>query len=151
MPLFLLKTFSKQRKAFLESKCFLTHSGSPNLTLSELQDFTANETRPRDKAGPVSGKNRRFSVEFHSKSPFGPACPWDGWGFVPGTIVPQGPSDKCFCVLCLLVVFAPNRRAPIGGRLGILALRAVCAISMSRAKNSLPIVPRQFLSLSYPL
>ena len=30
-------------------------------------------------------------------------------------------------------------------------LRAVRAISMSRAKNSLPIVPRQFLSLSYPL
>ena len=31
------------------------------------------------------------------------------------------------------------------------SLRAVRAISMSRAKNSLPIVPRQFLSLSYPL
>ena len=31
------------------------------------------------------------------------------WGFVPGTIVPQGPSEKCLCVFCLLVFFsAPN-------------------------------------------
>ena len=37
------------------------------------------------------------------KSPFCPVCPWDGWGFVPGTIVPQGPSEKCLCVFCLLV------------------------------------------------
>ena len=36
-------------------------------------------------------------------------------------------------------------------RAEMLALRAVRAISMSRAKNSLPNVPRQFLSLSYPL
>ena len=35
--------------------------------------------------------------------------------------------------------------------LDFLALRAVRAISMSRAKNSLPIVPRQSLSLFYPL
>ena len=34
---------------------------------------------------------------------------------------------------------------------GALTLRAVRAISMSRAKNSLPMVPRQFLSLSYDL
>ena len=32
-----------------------------------------------------------------------------------------------------------------------VTLRAVRAISMARAKNSLPIVPGQFLSLSYPL
>ena len=42
------------------------------------------------------------------KSPFCPVCPWDGWGFVPGTIVPQGPSAKCLCVFCLLVFFAPH-------------------------------------------
>ena len=33
----------------------------------------------------------------------------------------------------------------------LFTLRAVCAISMSRVKHSLPIVPRQFLNLSYPL
>ena len=37
------------------------------------------------------------------RSLFCPVCPWDGWGFVPGTIVPQGPSRKCLCVFCLLV------------------------------------------------
>ena len=39
---------------------------------------------------------------------FCPVCPWDGWGFVPGTIVPQGPSEKCLSVSCLLVFFAPK-------------------------------------------
>ena len=33
-----------------------------------------------------------------AKSPFCPVCPWDGWGLVPGTIVPQGPAEKCLCV-----------------------------------------------------
>ena len=28
----------------------------------------------------VSGTNRPFSVECHSKSPLCPVCPWDGWG-----------------------------------------------------------------------
>ena len=46
------------------------------------------------------------------KSLFCPVCPWDGWGFVPGTIVPQGPSEKCLCVFCLLVFFAPNSVNP---------------------------------------
>ena len=44
------------------------------------------------------------------KSPFCPVCPWDGWGFVPGTIVPQGPAEKCLCVFCLLVFFSPPKR-----------------------------------------
>ena len=42
------------------------------------------------------------------KSQCCPVCPWDGWGFVPGTIVPQGPLEKCLCVFCLLVFFAPK-------------------------------------------
>ena len=45
------------------------------------------------------------------ESPFCPVCPWDGWGFVPGTIVPQGPSEKCLCVFCLLVFFGPQTHA----------------------------------------
>ena len=43
------------------------------------------------------------------KSPFCPVCPWDRWGFVPGTIVPQGPSEKCLCVFCLLVFLLPKK------------------------------------------
>ena len=32
------------------------------------------------------------------KSRFCSVCPWDGWGFVPGTIAPQGPSEESLCV-----------------------------------------------------
>ena len=35
------------------------------------------------------------------KSPFCPVYPWDGWGFVPETVVLQGPSEKCLCVFFL--------------------------------------------------
>ena len=67
-----------------------------------------NGTPPRDKLGPVPGTNRPFLFNSTVKSPFCPVCPWDGWGFVPGTIVPQGPSQKCLCVFCLLVFFGPQ-------------------------------------------
>ena len=75
-----------------------------------------NGTRPRDKMGPLPGTKwdpslgQTSQTLFNStvKSPFCPVCPWDGWGFVPGTIVPQGLSEKCLCVLCLLVFFAPK-------------------------------------------
>ena len=36
------------------------------------------------------------------KSPFRPVCPWDGWGFVPGTIVPQEGRQKMF--MCFLFI-----------------------------------------------
>ena len=32
----------------------------------------------------------------------------DGWGFVPGTIVPQGPSDKGFFCCMLIGFFSPS-------------------------------------------
>ena len=75
-----------------------------------------NRNRPWDKRDPIPGTNwgpslgqtGRFLFNSTVKSPFCPVCPWDGWGFVPGTIVPQGPSEKCLCVFCLLVFFAPN-------------------------------------------
>ena len=57
---------------------------------------------------PSLGQTGLFLFNSTVKSPFCPVCPWDGWGFVPGTIVPQGPSEKCLCVFCLLVFFAPN-------------------------------------------
>ena len=68
------------------------------------------------QTGPLPGTNWDPSLGqtglslFNStvKSPFCPVCPWDGWGFVPGTIVPQGRSEKCLCVFCLLVFFRPQ-------------------------------------------
>ena len=77
-----------------------------------------NRNRPWDKWDPSPGQSgtRHPSLRqtglslFNStvKSPFCPVCPWDGWGFVPGTIVPQGPAEKCLCVFCLLVFSLPN-------------------------------------------
>ena len=34
-------------------------------------------------------------------------------GFVSGTIVPQGSSEKCLCAFCLLVFLAPKCQRPI--------------------------------------
>ena len=63
-----------------------------------------NGARPaRDNPEPVLGTNRpRVLLNSRVKSPFCLVCPWDGCGLVPGTIVPQGPSENCLCVLCLL-------------------------------------------------
>ena len=47
------------------------------------------------------------------KSPFCPVCPWDGWGFVPETIVPQGPSEKCLCVFRLLFFPTPKQSSTV--------------------------------------
>ena len=71
-----------------------------------------NRNRPWDN-GPLPGTKWDPSLGqtdlslFNStvKSLFCPVCPWDGRGFVPGTIVPRGPSGKCLCVFCLLVFF----------------------------------------------
>ena len=63
---------------------------------------------PGTKWDPSLGQTGLSLFNSTVKSPFCPVCPWDGWGFVPGTIVPEGPSEKCLCVFCLLVSFAPN-------------------------------------------
>ena len=63
---------------------------------------------PGTKWDPSLGQTGLSLFNSTVKSPFCPVCPWDGWGFVPGTIVPQGPSEKCLCVFCLLVFFAPS-------------------------------------------
>ena len=76
-----------------------------------------NGTRPWDKWDPSLGQNGQTGLSlFNStvKSAFCPVCPWDGWGFVPGTIVPQGPSEKCLCVFCLLVFFVLPTRGTSG-------------------------------------
>ena len=64
---------------------------------------------PGTKWDPSLGQTGLSLLNSTVKSLFCPVCPWDGWGFVPGTIVPQGPSEKCLCVFCLLVSFAPNK------------------------------------------
>ena len=58
---------------------------------------------PGTNRDPSQGQTGRFLFNSTVKSPFCPVCPWDGWGFVPGTIAPEGPSEKCLCVFCLLV------------------------------------------------
>ena len=69
-------------------------------------------TPPWDKVGPVPETNWPFSVEFHNKIAILSRLSLDGWGFVPRTIVPQGPSEKCLCVFCFFF-FAPNYPSPI--------------------------------------
>ena len=71
-----------------------------------------NRNRPWDKRDPSSRQigtcpwDKPAFFLFNSvKSPFCPVCPWDGWGFVPGTIVPQGPSEKCFCFFLFIGFF----------------------------------------------
>ena len=64
---------------------------------------------PGTKWDPSLGQTGLSLFNSTVRSPFCPVCPWDGWGFVPGTIVPQGPSEKCLCVFCLLVFFAPSK------------------------------------------
>ena len=63
---------------------------------------------PGTKWDPSLGQTGLSLFNSTIESPFCPVCPWDGWGFVPGTIVPQGPSGKCLCVFCLLVFLLPN-------------------------------------------
>ena len=63
---------------------------------------------PGTKWDPSLGQTGLSLFNSTVKSPFCPVCPWDGWGFVPGTIVPQGPSEKCLCVFCLLVFLLPS-------------------------------------------
>ena len=53
---------------------------------------------PGTKCDPSLGQTGLSLFNFTVKSPFCPVCPWDGW-FVPGTIVPQGPSEKCLCYM----------------------------------------------------
>ena len=66
---------------------------------------------PGTNWGPSLGQTGLFLLNSTVKSPFCPARPWDGWGFVPGTIVPQGPSQNCLCVSCLLVFFSPQHNS----------------------------------------
>ena len=66
---------------------------------------------PGTKWDPSLGQTGLSLFKSTVKSPFCPVCPWDGWGFVPGTIVPQRPSEKCLCVFCLLVFVLPTESA----------------------------------------
>ena len=66
--------------------------------------FGTNRNHPWDKQDQTS----RFLLNSTGKSPFCPVCPWDRLGCVPGTIVPQGPSD----FFCMHFVFVGFLRPP---------------------------------------
>ena len=75
--------------------------------------FGTNRNRPWDKPGPVPGTNRDLSLLSSTvKSAFCPVCLWDGWGFVPGTIVQQGPSEKVFMCFVFLGFFSDTKKEP---------------------------------------
>ena len=78
--------------------------------LRDKQELCLGQTGPLPgtKWDPSLGQTGLSLFNSTVKSLFCPVCPWDGRGFVPGTIVPQGPSEKCLCVFCLLVFFAPK-------------------------------------------
>ena len=76
-----------------------------------------NTNRPWDKRDPSPGQIADPSLGQTGLSLFNstvniaifvPFVPGTGGGSVPGTIVPQGRSEKCLCVFCLLVLFGPN-------------------------------------------
>ena len=53
------------------------------------------EPVPETNHVPSLGQTGHFLLNL-VKSPFCPVCPWDGLGLNPGTIVRQGPSEKCY-------------------------------------------------------
>ena len=99
-------------KSWRDIHCKL-HVAKRHLWNNMLQD------KQEPSLGPLSGTNWDPSLGqtglslFNStvKSPFCPVCPWDGWGFVPGTIVPHRLSEKCLCVFCLLFFSLPSDRS----------------------------------------
>ena len=84
-------------------------------------DVGTNRNSPWDEPGQVPGTNRHpslgqtglFLLNSTVKSPFCRVCPWDGWGFIPGAIVLQGPSltQKNVYVFCVHWFFRQEKRA----------------------------------------
>ena len=68
----------------------------------DKQELSLGQTGPLPGTNwdPSLGQTGLFLLNSTVKPPFCPVCPWDGWGFVPGTIAPQGPSENCLCVFC---------------------------------------------------
>ena len=64
--------------------------------------------RPWDKLGPSLGQTGRFLFTSTVKSPFCPVCPWDRWGFVPGTTVPARAVRKMFMCFLFIGFFRPQ-------------------------------------------
>ena len=86
--------------------------------LRDKQEPSLGQTGPLPGTNwdPSLGQTGLSLLNSTVKSPFCPVCPWDGWGFGPGTIVPQGPSEKCLCVFCLLGFFVPKEWLWLHGR-----------------------------------
>ena len=68
------------------------------------------EPLPGTNSDPSLGRTGLFLFNSTVKSPVGPVRPWDGWGFVPGTIVPEGPSEKNYVFSVCWLFFAPQEK-----------------------------------------
>ena len=123
------KNFHKKTSTFStrdETKFFhreILGGGCPKEKTNKHKHFGRDGARDKHEpspgqTGPLPGTNwdpslgqtGLFLFDSTVKSPFCPVCPWDVWGFVLGTIVPQGRSEKCLCVFCLLVFSPPTQR-----------------------------------------
>ena len=64
---------------------------------------------------PSLGQTGRFLFNSTVKSPLCPVCPWDWWGFVPGTTVPQKGRQKNVYVFLFIGFFCPKHKQLAGG------------------------------------
>ena len=106
----------KEGKNAQKNKQFLEHQKSKEIQKGKEkkireQELSLGQTGPLPGTNwdPSLGQTGRFLLNSTVKSPFCPVCPWDGWGFVLGTIVPQGLSEKVY-VFSVYWFFAPNLR-----------------------------------------
>ena len=86
----------------------------------------------------ASTQRRSFLFNSTVESPFCLVCPWDGSQFVRGTIVLQGLSGQCLCVLCLLVVFTPTVLCPLPDAWNERSLPQ-CSNDLSHSLQTLPV------------
>ena len=82
-----------------------------NINILDRTVSGTNRNRPWNKRDPSLGQVGTCPLHKPNstvKSRLCPVCPWDRWGFVSGTIVPQGPLEECVCAFCFLVFLRPS-------------------------------------------
>ena len=103
--------------------------------------FRLNRQKPVRKQ--FWGKSICLNFGYNGKIAICPVCPWDGWGFVLGTIVQQGPLEKCLCVFLV----APYCAIPRDYLSDTPLLRAMGFLVSQHGKLG-AIPPPPFLSVS---
>ena len=106
--LILTNRFSRARKKLININIF----GGTVSGTNRNRPWDKWDPSPGQTGTPSQGQTGRFLLNSTVKSPFCPVCPWDGWGFVPGTIAPEALSEKCLCVFLFIGFFAPQFRVP---------------------------------------